>query len=75
MNRITEIDRMQNRILESISGIRTMMQGSINEIYNSNKRKDGTVTKNGPYYTLTRNEGSGPTKNKRDKKRSSRPVH
>ena len=61
MRRIEEIDRQQDQILDSISKIRTMVQGSVNTVYNSNARKDGTKGKNGPYFNLTRKPEKGKT--------------
>ena len=61
MGRIEEIDRQQDQILDTISGIRTMVQGSVNVIYNNNTRKDGTPGKNGPYFNLTRKPEKGKT--------------
>lgn len=61
MNRVEEIERKQQEIIQSISQIPTMIKGSINEVHNSNRRKDGTESRNGPYYILTRKDCDGKT--------------
>ena len=40
-------------ICNEISGIETMIRGSLNEFYYDEKRKDGSVARRGPFYNIT----------------------
>ena len=61
MNRLDEIDKQQSEILSSISKIRTMIQGTINETPSIYTRKDGTKSKGAMHYILTRKDERGKT--------------
>ena len=61
MNRLNEIDSQQEEILIAISGIKTMLQGTINEVRNTYTLKDGTRTKGNPHYLITRKDENGKT--------------
>jgi hypothetical protein len=45
-----------------ITGIETMIRGSLNEYYYNEKRKDGSLARRGPFYNITVNGIGNKTK-------------
>jgi hypothetical protein len=58
MDNNARLQEKRSRIIREISEIETMRKGCLNAKYNNVRKKDGTVAKSGPFYTLT-SKGEG----------------
>lgn len=64
MSKFMSLQQKKTEILDAIASLEPMRVGSVCEQFQSTKRKDGTVTKRGPYAMYTRKK-NGKTVGKR----------
>jgi hypothetical protein len=50
---LTELLRRRVEICNSMNAITSMRRGTLNEIYHTQKLKDGTTVQRGPFYNIT----------------------
>jgi len=50
---LEQLETRRKQICEAIAAIRTMRPGTLNEVYNHPKLKDGTKATSGPFYNIT----------------------